>query len=136
IADSAPTLRVCDTNADGDDANGFTAFDLTQNESIILNGSSASDFQIDYFVDAGYTNQIPNPSTFVNTIQDGQTIYVRVSNNQDTTCYAETSFNIHVDALPVAQPSIVFKNCDEDGFSDGFTDFNLEEANDILTYGN
>src|SRR5690606_40744307 len=39
IADSAPTLRVCDTIADGDDANGFTEFDLTQNESIILNGS-------------------------------------------------------------------------------------------------
>src|SRR5690606_8648312 len=57
IADSAPTLRVCDTNTDGDDANGFTGFDLTQNESLILNGSSASDFQVDYYTDAGYTNQ-------------------------------------------------------------------------------
>ncbi|HLT32360.1 MAG TPA: T9SS type B sorting domain-containing protein, partial [Aquaticitalea sp.] len=136
IADSAPTLRVCDTNADGDDANGFTEFDLTQNESIILNGNLASNFQIDYFFDAGYINPIPNPNAFVNKIQDGQTIYVRVSNNQDTTCYADTSFDVQVDALPVVQPSIIFRNCDEDGFSDGFTDFNLEEANDILTNGN
>lgn len=136
LSSDIPTLQVCDTNADGDDTNGFTEFDLTQNETVILNGSSGLDFQLNYFTDAGYTNQIPNPNTFVNTVQNGQTIYVRINNNQDAACYTDTSFNIQVDALPTVQSSIIFKNCDEDGFSDGFTDFNLEEANDILTNGN
>ncbi|MFO7673886.1 MAG: T9SS type B sorting domain-containing protein, partial [Lutibacter sp.] len=29
----------------------------------------------------------------------------------------------------------IFKQCDEDGLADGFTDFNLNEANDFLTLG-
>ena len=32
--------------------------------------------------------------------------------------------------------SMVFKNCDEDGTPDGFTDYNLEEANDYITNSN
>jgi gliding motility-associated-like protein len=131
-----PILQVCDTNADGNDTNGFSVFDLTVNESILLNGNSASDFQVNYFTNATYTNQILSPSTFVNTVQNNQTIYVRINNNLDATCYTETSFSIQVDALPVVQPAIILKNCDEDGTPNGLTDFNLTEANDIITNGN
>src|SRR5690606_29369797 len=73
-----PPLRMCDTDADGDETNGFTEFDLTSRESHILNGKPASDFQIDYFPDAAYSNSIPNPSAYENIEQGSQTIYVRV----------------------------------------------------------
>ncbi|MBU3821688.1 T9SS type B sorting domain-containing protein [Flavobacteriaceae bacterium XHP0103] len=136
LSTDIPILSACDTDADGDDTNGFTEFDLTQREAVILNGSLASSFDVNYYTDAAYINQIPNPSTFVNTLQGGQTIYVRINNNQDTTCFTDTSFEIQVDALPTVQPSIVYKNCDEDGNPDGFTDFNLEGVNDIITNGN
>src|SRR5690606_35049297 len=43
---------------------------------------------------------------------------------------------IQVDVLPVIQTSIIFKNCDVDGTADNFTDFNLNEVNDIITNGN
>src|SRR5690606_31517436 len=69
-----PPLRICDTNADGNDGNGFAEFDLTTQESLLLNGSAASDFQVNYFTDAAYTNQILNPTAFVNTVQNNQTI--------------------------------------------------------------
>ncbi len=29
-------IEECDTDLDGDDTNGFTQFDLTQNETVIL----------------------------------------------------------------------------------------------------
>tara|TARA_R110002050_G_scaffold74772_6_gene160353 strand:+ start:126507 stop:129020 length:2514 start_codon:yes stop_codon:yes gene_type:complete len=64
--------------------------------------------------------------------------------NATTTYYVSTSFNgclnderipvvASVYQIPIIQPSITFKNCDEDGNPDGYTDFNLEEANDIIT---
>ena len=38
--------------------------------------------------------------------------------------------------MPVIQSSIVFKNCDVDGVSDGLTDYNLTEANDVISNNN
>ncbi|NOQ91654.1 MAG: lectin, partial [Flavobacteriaceae bacterium] len=38
--------------------------------------------------------------------------------------------------LPVIEPFVDLKNCDEDGIPDGFTDFNLEGATDFITLGN
>jgi gliding motility-associated-like protein len=38
-----------------------------------------------------------------------------------------------VNPLPIIQSAIEFKNCDEDGTADGFTDFNLNEATSIVT---
>ena len=128
-----PILETCDTSQDGDDANGIAEFDLTQQESILLNGSSASNFSFSYFLDAVYSNLIANPQTFENTIANSQTVYVRIENNIDGNCFTNVSFNIQVNALPVVQSVIVFKNCDEDGVPDGFTNYNLNEANDIIT---
>ncbi|GAA4818683.1 T9SS type B sorting domain-containing protein [Litoribaculum gwangyangense] len=127
-------LFECDSSLDGDDTNGFTTFDLTTNESILLNGKSDADFSFNYFTDAGYSNPISTPSNeFINTIVGGQTIYVRITNIFNNFCYTDTFFNIQVNELPQIQNSIVFKNCDEDGFADGITDFNLTEANDIIS---
>lgn len=41
-----------------------------------------------------------------------------------------------VDPAPIVMPSIIFKNCDEDGVPDGFTDFNLNEANNLISFDN
>ena len=131
------TLEACDAASDGSDTDGFALFDLTSKETELLNGKSSSDFTITYFTSATYssTNEISNPSNFKNTIANGQTIYVRIENNLDTTCKTETSFDIQVNALPTIQNTIDFKNCDEDGTPDGYTDFNLDEASTIITNG-
>ncbi|TXG39356.1 T9SS type B sorting domain-containing protein [Seonamhaeicola maritimus] len=128
-----PVLETCDDDLDGDYTNGVTEFDLTSQESILLNGMSSADFNFTYFTDIGYSNLIANPLTFQNTISGGQTIYVRMSNNADSGCFTDTSFNIQVNPLPNVLASKVFKNCDEDGTPDGFTDFNLNEVNSIIT---
>ncbi len=41
-----------------------------------------------------------------------------------------------VNEVPSVQPLVVLTNCDEDGASDGFTDFNLNEANSFIVNGN
>lgn len=41
-----------------------------------------------------------------------------------------------VHTVPVVASDIVFKNCDEDGIPDGFTDYNLNELEDVVTFGN
>src|SRR5690606_2996614 len=112
---------------------------LTLQEAHMLRGKNPSDFQIHYFREADYSNSslIPNPTAFVNTIPDNQVIYVRIYNVLNTTCYTDRSFSIQVDALPVVESTIIFKNCDGDANpNDGFTDFNLNEVNDIITDGN
>ncbi|MDD7887040.1 T9SS type B sorting domain-containing protein [Flavivirga sp. 57AJ16] len=92
-----PILFECDTNADGDNTNGFSTFDLTLSEAILLNGKNMADFTFSYFIDSAYTVPVPMPyNVFENTIKDNQTIYVRISNNIDNSCYTDTSFTIVV----------------------------------------
>ncbi|MFS4455606.1 T9SS type B sorting domain-containing protein [Maribacter sp. 2304DJ31-5] len=132
-----PNLRQCDNLfIDGNDTNGSETFDLTQNETILLNGKSASDYSFGYFTEATYTDRIPTPNAFVNTVVGRQTIYVRISNNLDPVCHTDVTFDVEVMELPVVRSPIVFKNCDEDGVPDGFTDYNLNEANDLITNNN
>ncbi len=132
-----PDLFQCDSMSDGDDTNGFTTFDLTINESVLLNGKSASDYTFYYFTDSAFSNPIATPpNAFINTTVGGQTIYVRIVNNLNNSCFTDASYTIQVNQLPIVQSAIVFKNCDEDGIPDGFTNYNLEEANVIISNNN
>ncbi len=128
-------LTVCDDELDGDGANGFSSIDITTNAATILNGQSAVNFSLSYARDLNFNDIISNPTTFENSTPFNQTIYVRMSNNLDPTCYTDTSFEIEVFKLPEILSQVILKNCDEDGVPDGFTDFNLDQANDLLTYG-
>lgn len=134
-----PIMSLCDDISDGDDTNGFYTFNLTDYQSIILNGQSPFVYNLTYFEDAAYLIQIPNPSSYTNTVINGQTIYVRVMNNNpnNTVCYSDTSFDIEVKPLPNALMStFIYQQCDEDGVVDGITDFNLFEADSFLALGN
>ena len=134
---SIPKLNACDSMLDGNDTNGYTAFDLTTNETILLNGKAGSNYTFNYFIDSTFTTPILTANNaFINTIQGEQTVYVRIANNSNNSCFTDASFNVKVNELPSIQDSIIFKNCDEDGTPDGFTDFNLNEAINIITNNN
>jgi gliding motility-associated-like protein len=136
-ASSIPILNACDSVLDGDDSNGYTTFDLTTNETILLNGKAGSNYTFFYFIDSTFTTPISTANNaFINTVQGEQTVYVRIANNSNNSCFTDASFNVKVNELPTIQDSIIFKNCDEDGTPDGFTDFNLTEANNIITNSN
>jgi gliding motility-associated-like protein len=129
-------LTLCDSNSTGTDTDGIEKFNLKSKELEILNGQSATKFTITYFRDAGLTNQIiANLTSFQNTTANLQPIYVKIVTNSNPACAITKSFNLEVFALPVINSTFTFKQCDEDGVADGFTDFNLNEANDFLTLG-
>ena len=117
-------LDKCDDTSVGTDTDGFLIFNLTQKETEILNGQSASDFNITYFTDSAYTTQIMNPTAFPNSISGGQTIYVRINNKFYTTCSVAISFELKVNPLPVLLNSeVTLEQCDDDINNDGFSSF-------------
>lgn len=125
-----PNLEQCDDTSFGTDADGIVIFDLTQNETLILNGQSATDFTVNYYTDVALTNQIANPSNYQNS-NATETVYIQVVNNSNTLCVAQTSFNIEVFALPITNTTALLSQCDDD--LDGFSAFNLNEAVDEIT---
>lgn len=125
-----PNLSFCDNTSVGIDTDGIIEFDLTQNESVVLNGQSATDFTVSYFTDSALTNQINTPSAYQNT-NPTETIYVQVVNDDNTNCTAQTSFDIEVFELPTITPLVTLRQCDDD--LDGFSVFNLTEVNAELS---
>ncbi len=105
-------LLICDSNNDG-----FSTFDLTTQNTAILNGQDANLYTIKYFANAtDYANNIAiaSPNNYVNTTKyQTQTIIAEVSNKANASCNAATSFNINVFDSP--QPSVLIpkiSNCD------------------------
>jgi gliding motility-associated-like protein len=130
---SISTLGQCDATNYGTDTDGFEYFDLTVLASEILNGQNPSVFELQYFEDQAYSNEIGTPGNYLNAVRDGQTVYVRITNVNAPDCYHETSFEIVVHALPTITDQYTIKQCDEDGSPDGFTTFNLNEINEFLS---
>lgn len=88
-------IKVCDANNDG-----FYTFDLTTQNSTILNIQSNTQYSIRYFANAtDYSNNIAitNPTLYLNAAAyQQQTIIAEVSNNANNDCKAVTSFAIQV----------------------------------------
>lgn len=106
-ANSAPDLNTCDTNNTGD---FLETFDLTSNETIIINGQLG--LNVTYHntpadADSG-NNSITNPTSFENNTTP-QTIYVRIANS--TGCFATTSFDIIVNEIAIPQLSDIYYLC-------------------------
>ncbi len=126
-----PDLFECDTNINGSDTNGLTTFDLTSNETILLNGKTVANFVFSYFEDAAHTISIPTPNAFVNNVTNGQLIFVRIANAIDNSCYTDVSFNLIVHPKPVVVSVVDLIQCDND--TDGFSPFNLTESNQLIS---
>lgn len=123
-------LTSCDNTSVGTDSDGKVLFNLTQRATAILNGQSASQFTLEYYKDASFTNQISSPTAYANT-NPIETIYVKVVNNDYSNCFASTSFTIQVFPLPVVASAVTLKQCDDN--IDGFSVFNLTQANGLIS---
>ncbi|TJY32851.1 T9SS type B sorting domain-containing protein [Pontimicrobium aquaticum] len=112
----------CET--DGDQRADFI---FNTKDAEILNGQTGK--QVLYFeteLDAiNRTNIIDKNAIYTNT-SSPQTIYVRVENNTDQSCYGTSSFVIEVGAVPLFNPPTNFIVCD-DISNDGTETFDLNE---------
>lgn len=126
---SVSPIQLCDNTSFGTDVDGKVVFNLTSKQTTILNGQSAIDFSLSYYKDVALTDLISNPATYVNT-NVVETIYVKMTNNQNVNCFAITSFQIEVFSLPNINSTATLKQCDDD--NDGFSAFNLTEASELV----
>ncbi|WP_299552922.1 T9SS type B sorting domain-containing protein [Seonamhaeicola sp.] len=127
---------LCDNMNDGDDKNGRTDFDLTQKNNEILNGLVPSDYNITYHstqVDAE-NRASPLPNSYYNVTPFNEQVFVRVEDVLYPDCKSIVALNLVANPNPIAFNHTILQ-CDEDGHVDGFTLFNLNEANISLTGG-
>ncbi len=123
--------ELCDDNTDG----FVSTFNLTTKNTEITGGTA--DIVASYhnsLVDAqAGTNPIDTSVLYTNTIVNTEVIYVQLLNTV-TGCNTTSQFNLVVNSLPVLFNATLIQ-CDEDGTPDGFTEYNLTQANDELLGG-
>ena len=128
---SLPIINVitdfekCDDNEDGNDTNGFVKFDLTTKTSEII--GTQSGIVVTYHISED--DALRNQNSITEIYSNNKTIFVRLTNSS-TGCHSVTSFLLTVNPLPIVQNAVLFQ-CDED--EDGFTLFNLNEANQLIS---
>ena len=132
-------LELCDDLDDGDGFNGIVqTFNLESQTATILGTQDPSDFTVTYHnspADALSGNApIATPAMYENIIPNLETIFVRVENNLSGCFTAQTSFDLIVNPLPVANFVEDLEVCDDNtdgsaqnGFSQSF-DLELQTA--------
>jgi gliding motility-associated-like protein len=130
------TYQECDNADDGDDINGFVEFDLNSIEAQVLGGQNASQFNITYHLNQIDADLADDPMTllYTNINANAQDIVVRLENVDNPACYATSKVSLIVNPLPELQLATLVQ-CDEDGTPDGFTEYNLNEANENSIVG-
>ena len=110
------------------DGNQLADFIFSEKDNEILNGQLGK--EVLYFETQNdaitRTNAINKNQAYTNTSQS-QTIYVRVENTTDSSCYGVSSFNIEVHALPVYNTPSDLNLCD-DISNDGVEEFSLSQV--------
>jgi len=119
---------LCD-NASND---GIANFDLTQKTNQILNGQSASAFEVKYYYSQNNaqdnTDEIKSP---INNTTNNQDIYYSISAIGNSNCKVISSFKLVVTSLPTANTVNPIFICD-DVTNDGLGTINLQNNNSAL----
>ena len=131
-AEEVNDLELCDTLDDGDGFNGIVqTFDLESQTATILGTQNPIDFTVTYYTTAANalsgSGSIANTTMYENTTANREKIFVRVENNSSGCFTAQTSFDIIVNPLPVANFVDNLEVCDDNtdgsaqnGFSQSF----------------
>jgi gliding motility-associated-like protein len=124
---------LCDDIADGDDTNGFTTFGLGSITTQVLGVQDPLQFNVTYHVSQADAdaNVSALPLSYVNATADFQQILVRVENVDNTACYETALIDLVIYELPTVVPVVELFQCDDN--ADGFVNFNLTEANELIS---
>ncbi len=127
IANAAIDVNVCDINNDGTESFDLTATATPQ----ILGAQDATIFNVEYYSSQADADNGANPISlpYIATTLT-QTLFARVSNNNNEDCYDTTSFDIEIFAQPVANAVNDLEVCDDD--FDGFQTFDLSLQTPVI----
>lgn len=129
VAHPVPNLISCEAEYNTGISAGFDFLNLA---SEVLGNQTG----MTVFVYDGNGNQLsaPLPSEYINTIPWRETLTIRVFNENNPECYAETSFDIIVKPVPEILPVENIGVCDID--SDGIAEINLNMLTQSLAGNN
>lgn len=125
------TYNLCESDGDG-----FEPFLLNTKTAAILNGQPSK--VVSYHATAlqaiNRTNPI-NPNAGYINLSSPQTIYVRVENMTDTSCFGTSSFQIEVNETPRYNMPTALEVCDESNSNNTVATFNLQTTIDQIVNG-
>ncbi|MBN4070374.1 T9SS type B sorting domain-containing protein [Olleya sp. AH-315-F22] len=133
-ANSVVDFESCDNDNDGDDTNGIITFDLSTKINEVLGTQLITDFEVKFYftqadADAALLGtEIAMP---IQNTSNPQLIVARIENILKVDCYDTTTFNLIIFELPEVLPLVELFQCDDD--TDGFTEFNLTESNQLIS---
>ena len=130
VIPSISNFRLCE-----DDNDSVTDFYLVDKDSEILNGQTNK--EVLYFETLADAENNQNPIDKTNAYQNTsspQTLYIRVHNLNDFSCYATGSFTIEVAPNPIFNEPTDWIICD-DVSNDGINVFDLNEKLSEITQG-
>lgn len=130
VANAVPDIVTCDDIS----ADGIEDFDLEIRTAGVLDGQSATDFNVTYHLSLMDAQNNVNPlmSPYTN-IMNPQTIYVRVEDANADFCSATTSFDLVVAGPTPTANTDTYPECDDD--SDGMAAFDLPTRDAIVLGG-
>jgi len=127
LAPQVPDLQSCDAGA----SDGFSAFDLTQQEAALMAGQPG--VEITYYTSEAdaesHNNPVATPATFINTVNP-QTIYVTIENAAG--CHSHVEFEVEVIPIPLAAQLPALEVCSTGSM---FTSFDLTVQEATLLQG-
>ncbi|BAO74529.1 T9SS type B sorting domain-containing protein [Winogradskyella sp. PG-2] len=120
------TIEFCDNV--GDIMDGFAIIELGDLIPTIRGSQDEIETSITFHSteDNADTNTSPLPLSYTNSTAFNETIFVRIENTTNTTCYSIGSFEVIINDAPEAN-NITILQCDEDGIPEGFTTFNINQ---------
>ncbi|WP_136479828.1 T9SS type B sorting domain-containing protein [Cognatitamlana onchidii] len=113
------------------DGTDVAYFILSEKDEEILDGQSGK--EVLYFEDSGFTIPIDKSDLYQNKLRE-QTIYIRVQNITDSSCFETGTIELRVSPSPIYNPVVDFLICD-DTSNDGKHVFDLEEKANELRAG-
>jgi gliding motility-associated-like protein len=126
LANTITDIETCDDAIDGD-TSGESLFTLTDRDNQITD--NAAGLTVKYYENqTDAENNATNNITSIRAIT-GKTIYFRLENPNG--CFVVDSFNLIVNPLPIIDNIVTLSQCDTD--NDAITDFNLTQANSIIS---
>ncbi|WP_179352649.1 T9SS type B sorting domain-containing protein [Winogradskyella vidalii] len=102
-----PDLQGCD----GTITDGFTTFDLSEIEASILD-QIPNDSEVSYYEteEDAFNETNPLPNTYDNTVANSQTIYVKISNNNQ--CFGISMVNLNILYTPLLEADETLIYCE------------------------
>ncbi|OIQ29630.1 MAG: hypothetical protein BM564_05315 [Bacteroidetes bacterium MedPE-SWsnd-G2] len=127
---------ICDSEMNQDTMDGIATFDLTEFNPQILGDQDENLFSITYHnsEDNAINNTNALPNIYTNVTPNQEELFVRIENNENPDCFSVDSFSLIINNSPIAN-DVSLIQCDEDGISEGFTIFNLNQITEDITEG-